>query len=470
MNKDESFNELPFISCKCITYGRVDTLIEALYSFLLQDYPKDKCELIIVNDYPLQKLHYYHPQVKIYNLDHTFSLIGEKENYAIERCKGPIIAVWDDDDIALPNHLMNIANNWTDDTTVMHWDTGVYFNEPNIEAITGIGNSGIVYSKEGWKEIGGSPQENAGGDITLVNRLTDLGGKKSVTLPRDQVSWFYMWGGRGYHQSGLGSDKPNEPSIIERHSEYIESERKKGKIPSGSIYLQPKWNKDYKKMLQEFNMKKVLVTTASFGSPLNTKWIDQESSKYKITFNRITDSTEASRSLAMSPRLRGKIPKMLAWEDNEEYDYYIWMDSNLSPKHPKAIEEMVDECVDVNACFFQHSARYSVQQEVNFVNEEMDKGNNYLLDRYRDEKIKDQLNYYLQDKNWEDNFLLECGAFVYNKDVVSNKEYNIMKEWFYHNCIWSIQDQISLPYLLYKFNINFRMWNQHVLDNKFIKC
>ena len=93
--------ELPFISCKCITYGRTDLLVESLHSFLLQDYPKDKCELVIVNDYPLQKLHYPHPQVRIYNLDETFPLIGEKENYAIERCKGPLIAVWDDDDVPI---------------------------------------------------------------------------------------------------------------------------------------------------------------------------------------------------------------------------------------------------------------------------------------------------------------------------------------------------------------------------------
>ena len=92
-------SSLPFISCKCITYGRVDTLEEALYSFLIQDYPSDRCELVIVNDYPEQKLVYDHPQVIIYNLDETFPLIGEKENYAIERCSGDLIAVWDDDDV-----------------------------------------------------------------------------------------------------------------------------------------------------------------------------------------------------------------------------------------------------------------------------------------------------------------------------------------------------------------------------------
>ena len=76
--------DLPFISAKCITYGRVDTLVEALHSFLLQDYPEDKCELVIVNDCPFQTLVFDHPQVKIYNLDETFDLIGKKENLDME--------------------------------------------------------------------------------------------------------------------------------------------------------------------------------------------------------------------------------------------------------------------------------------------------------------------------------------------------------------------------------------------------
>ena len=75
-------SELPFISCKCITYGRVETLEESLESFLKQDYPADKCELVIVNDYPLQTLRFDHPQVRIVNVNHTFTTIGAKENFA----------------------------------------------------------------------------------------------------------------------------------------------------------------------------------------------------------------------------------------------------------------------------------------------------------------------------------------------------------------------------------------------------
>tara|TARA_R110000824_G_C15162020_1_gene671976 strand:+ start:125 stop:1537 length:1413 start_codon:yes stop_codon:yes gene_type:complete len=468
--KADHTEELPFISCKCITYGRTDLLVESLYSFLIQDYPKDKCELVIVNDYPYQKLHYPHPQVTVYNLDATFPLIGEKENFAIERCKGPLIAVWDDDDVAMPNHLMNIANNWKEDTTIMHWETGVLYNEPGITDICGVGNSGIVYSKNGWEKIGRSPLENAGGDMTLAIKLSDLGGKHAITLPHDQVSWFYMWGGRGYHQSGFGTDSSDKANIIQRHSAHIEAQRKKGIIPTGDIHLQPAWKKDYQKMLQEFNMKKVLVTTASFGSPLRySTWVDQESSRYDITFNRVTDETETSRPLAMNPRLCAKMPKMLAWEDNPGYDYYIWMDSNQSLTDPTAIERMVDQCIDTDACFFKHSARSSVQQEVEFVLEQMVNGDQYILDRYEGEKMEEQLNHYLQHEDWNDNLLIECTVFIYSKDIVQNREYNLMKEWFYHNCIWSVQDQISLPYLLNIFKTKYKIWNKNVWDNDYTK-
>jgi glycosyltransferase involved in cell wall biosynthesis len=249
--------ELPFISAKMITYGRVSTLEEALHSFLIQDYPKDKCELIIVNDYPLQKLVFDHPQVYIYNLDETFETIGEKENYAIRKCQGPLIAVWDDDDIAMSNHLQNIAKYWKEDTNLLHWLKGVAYNDKKISAIGNVGNSGIVYSKAAWYTIGKSPIMNAGGDMVLVQALQALDNSKVVRAfpPDDEVSWFYYWANRSFHQSGLGTDDDTRPNIIVRNSEHIENERKKGNIPTGTIELKPHWDIDYQQQLIKFNKK-----------------------------------------------------------------------------------------------------------------------------------------------------------------------------------------------------------------------
>lgn len=244
--------KIPFISCKCITYGRVSTLEESVESFLKQDYPKDRCELIIVNDYPLQTLIFDHPQVKIINLDKTFDTIGEKENFATELCQGDIICQWDDDDVALPNHLQNVANYMTEDVNVLHWETGVLCHSTGIETVGWIGNSGIVFRKQAWKAIGGHPFENAGYDMTFIERINAYGGRLFAKPPKEEASWFYMWGGRGYHMSGEGTDHPGKLNAIQRHSAYIEYERSMGNILEGEVHLKPNWKKDYSQMLKDF--------------------------------------------------------------------------------------------------------------------------------------------------------------------------------------------------------------------------
>jgi len=242
------------ISCKMITYGRVDFLEESLQSFLNQEYDGEK-ELVIVNDYPKQKLIFEHPEVRIFNLDYTFETIGEKENFAVEQCKGDIIAVWDDDDIALPNHLSNIKKYFVEGSDLLHWHKGVLFNVPNIQAITGLGNSGIVYSRKAWEAIGRHPLENAGYDMTFVIKIKTMFPSNIIFAEPndDEVSWFYVWGGRGYHMSGLGSDNDDsKPNVIKRHSDYIESLRLQGQIPTGDVNLNPNWKYDYIKLLKDF--------------------------------------------------------------------------------------------------------------------------------------------------------------------------------------------------------------------------
>ncbi|NDG29761.1 glycosyltransferase family 2 protein [bacterium] len=240
------------ISCKCITYGRVDLLEESIFSFLIQNYDGNS-ELIIINDYPLQKLIFDHPKIKIINLDKTFETIGDKENFAVSQCSYNTIAVWDDDDIALSNHLSNINKYFVDDSDLLHWQRGVAFNNKKISAITSLGNSGIVYSKKIWEKIGGHPKENAGYDMTFVIKIKENSNKIILASPPDnEVSWFYYWAYRSYHMSGLGADTPDRPNVIQRHSEHIEQLRQQGKIPTGDILLKPKWNLEYDKLLNKF--------------------------------------------------------------------------------------------------------------------------------------------------------------------------------------------------------------------------
>lgn len=245
------------ISAKMITYGRVEFLMEALHCFLLQENSEND-ELIIVNDYPLQTLVFDHPRVKIYNLKETFPLIGDKENYAIERCSGDIISVFDDDDLYMPNHFNNIRKFWKEDTNILHWKKGIYYNYPDITSIEFIGNSGIAYSKKAWEAIGKSPICGAGGDTLLVNSIHSLDRSKVVFAEpsNEEISSWYRWAlpqyGGVYHQSGQSFDTPDRLSVVQRNAQHIEILRLKGIIPTGEIKLNPHWNDDYIGMLSSF--------------------------------------------------------------------------------------------------------------------------------------------------------------------------------------------------------------------------
>ena len=237
------------ISAKTTTYGRVDMLEEALHSFLMQDY-EGESEMVIVNDYPLQTLHFDHPRVRIINLDKTFPVIGEKENFAIEQCKFNTIYNCDDDDVFLSHHFQNI-NDYFPNHNLLHWNRGVFMVGHDIKKINTLGNCGIVYDREFVRSLGGYPREHAGADMTLVIKIRDNGGKIARALP-DNPSQFYNWCGGSYHLSGQGTDTEERDNIIIRHSRHIESLRMKGEIPTGDIELKPHWKRDYVLMLNNY--------------------------------------------------------------------------------------------------------------------------------------------------------------------------------------------------------------------------
>ena len=226
---------------------------------------------------------------------------------------------------------------------------------------------------------------------------------------------------------------------------------------------------------------RVLITSASFGSPLPDNIIQQESNTLEITINRISDNSaklttngltesvaQADRINAMHPRLRAKMPKMLQWSDFPGYDYYIWVDSKLRMDNPKAAESLVKACSDKDACFYRHSARNSIRLELEHVIDNLNNGSQYLIDRYAGEDMAGQVSSYLADSNFVDHSLFECGAFVYSSRVVQNPDLNLFKEWFYHNCIWSVQDQLSLPYLLQKFEVKYGILEGTVYKNNYL--
>ena len=163
---------LPFISCQCLTYGRVTELEEAIMFFLNQDYPGPK-ELVIVNDLAEQTLVYDHPEVRIFNLKERFPTLGEKRNFAVEQCRGDFIVVYDDDDGYLPHHLSLCAR------LALTWEVfsvNKCFYWTNFKEIGVSQNfmSQWVYSKKSFQKAGGYIHVNSGEDQNFIKRLIKI--------------------------------------------------------------------------------------------------------------------------------------------------------------------------------------------------------------------------------------------------------------------------------------------------------
>jgi len=217
-------------------------------------------------------------------------------------------------------------------------------------------------------------------------------------------------------------------------------------------------------------MKKIKLISAAFGKNQKELNIATPLSNEKYTCDVVlyNDKNTPSRINSLHPRLKGKIPKMLEWMDSPEYDYYIWVDATFTIYEGflENIMRFAEE--DFDLFLFAHTKRQSIQAEINHLNKKLNAGNQYLIDRYDGERMDHQVKLYLGDKEFVDNQFFFGGCFMYSKRLVANYNYNLMTDWFLHNAMYSIMDQLSLPYLLHKHQTKYKVYPHVLMRNKFL--
>jgi SAM-dependent methyltransferase len=219
---------------------------------------------------------------------------------------------------------------------------------------------------------------------------------------------------------------------------------------------------------KEVRKKKIHISSCLFGKNLTVDKINLpeqlENDNYEITTSFYNDNNFPLRDNSLHPRLKGKIPKMLEWM-NIDADYYVWIDYSIEI-NTNEFCKIIEELEDSDICLFKHRERSSLVEELEFMESETNTNNDYIISRYKNEPIREQVETYLKDSNFSDNKLFNMGFFVYSKNLVKNKDFNLMKDWFFHNTIHSIQDQISFPYLLNKHKVKYKIFNSgDVYDN-----
>lgn len=200
---------MPFISCLCLTYdhpARQSVLEECVYWFSRQDYPRR--ELVIVNDTPNLEISCDVPGVRVVNVPECKTL-GEKYQAGLEACMGTYVAVWDDDDISLPNRLSlavkSIGN-------ADYFNPRAYWFE-NGDAIfrhehrTGYAHNASLFKKQAALDVGGYPACHD--PDAQMDRLLMLGGKVAEGDGNPaNTTYVYRWGHVPLHISTVKEKPP----------------------------------------------------------------------------------------------------------------------------------------------------------------------------------------------------------------------------------------------------------------------
>lgn len=214
-------------------------------------------------------------------------------------------------------------------------------------------------------------------------------------------------------------------------------------------------------------MYRVCVISANMGGTKRNIVVPQEG--YSVDFMCYNDSNFLKRSSSFTPRMTSKIPKMLGWLLNPGYDYYIWMDARFNMRLPDSVDWFVRNMGTHDMLLFKHPWRSTIADEAIFIDEQVKNGHKILTDKTHGEDTLVQAERLCGESWFKDNFLIAAGAFCYSANVVENRDFNIMKEWFFQTCIGSIRDQISLPYCLQKLNTDYVVMDSDIYTLKYLR-
>lgn len=175
-------SELPDVSIVCITRNRKDFMPLLKYCYMIQSYPEDKLELVIVDDgESIEDQLIGVPNVKYVRCEQL--TIGEKRNLGVQHAMYDTIVMMDDDDV-YPNNsvlsrvaMMNMSpkKECTFCTTIPCYDIVKYSSFMNVPPITlpmsqRISEATLCFTRKFWEERPFSNIQIAEGDSFIHGR------------------------------------------------------------------------------------------------------------------------------------------------------------------------------------------------------------------------------------------------------------------------------------------------------------
>ena len=195
---------------------------------------------------------------------------------------------------------------------------------------------------------------------------------------------------------------------------------------------------------------KIAVVSANLGSFDPVKPYVAQSVEYD--YHLFKDENFPRRHCAMTSRLQARIPKCFGWQMAPGYDIYIWVDSSFSLQNLDSVKWLVEQVKYDDVAVLQHPMRNTIRDEALYlknrlVKEKSGQKDPYVITRYENELIDEQLNEIFADGQYVDCTLFASTVFVYRN---SRHTQEMLKEWWYHISRYHQVDQLSFPYVLWK--------------------
>ena len=185
-----------------------------------------------------------------------------------------------------------------------------------------------------------------------------------------------------------------------------------------------------------------LVITSNLGG--YTPPVNHTPQKCGTPIHAFTDENFPPRSCAMTSRLQARIIKTMGWQLVPIADKYIYMDASFRLAKENSVEWLVSQLGNKDTAFFHHPDRNTIREEAEFLRTKST--SRYIQRRYHGEQLDAQLAE-IFSQSYNDTTLYAGGVFIY---MNTPRVHNMLKEWWYHNSRYHLDDQLSLPYCLHQ--------------------
>ena len=176
----------------------------------------------------------------------------------------------------------------------------------------------------------------------------------------------------------------------------------------------------------------------------------------------------------MGARMRAKFPKMSSHSiaATAAFRAYAWIDASVEVHDDGFVPWLLSHLGDADAAFFRHPSRATVQDELDYCIGALEASDHamtatsantqrYVQSRYAREPIRAQMASYARAGFNASAFpLLAAGVFIRRNSPRVNAAFD---RWLLETVRWSVQDQLSLGFVLWSSGIRVKLLPREVL-------